>query len=198
MGDLMKTIKVKKLKKKIKKLRKIKVEIFKSIYIEEEKTKYLISNYGRVYNSKSKKFLKPYLNRKGYCVIGLQHNGKRYRFSIHRLVAIAFIPQLDKNRNQVNHKNGKKKDNRKKNLEWCSCSENIQHAFDIGLKKPRIGEMHSQCKTTEKQVEKICELLSLKKYTMVKIANLTNTNKDIVNKIKRRKNWKHISKNYKW
>lgn len=70
----------------------------------------------------------PYSTDKGYLRVTL--GGKSA--SVHRLVAQAFIsnPLL---RAEVNHINGNKKDNSAENLEWCTRSENMKHAYDTGL-----------------------------------------------------------------
>jgi len=65
-------------------------------------------------------------NGKGYMVVALYKNKKRYFKKIHRLVAEAFIDNPD-NKDQVNHIDGNKKNNNYKNLEWCSNQENCIH-----------------------------------------------------------------------
>jgi len=101
-------------------------------------TLYQISNYGRVKslansNSRQEKILKQQFQRDGYMRVTLYKKGlKRKRFSIHRLVAMAFIPNPF-GKEQVNHQNGDKLDNRLSNLNWMTSKENIAHAHEKGL-----------------------------------------------------------------
>lgn len=105
---------------------------------------YQISNFGNIrsldrkirfnkgYSIKKGKMLKPILNKKGYYKVSLSKNQKEKRFFIHRLVAIHFI-ENPLSKEQVNHKDGNKKNNRVDNLEWCTNLENQIHAIKNGL-----------------------------------------------------------------
>lgn len=97
---------------------------------------YEISIHGDVYSKKGRKNLKLGTDTKGYSTATLYNDGMPYDKRINRLVAEAFIPNPE-NKPQVNHKNGIKKDNDITNLEWNTCSENIKHAYDTGLRKTR-------------------------------------------------------------
>lgn len=100
------------------------------------------------------RILKPVKHYNGYLFVSLC-NGEQKEFSIHTLVARAFIPNPE-NKPEVNHKNGVKSDNHISNLEWCTTSENILHAYENGLRPS--GEKHHKSKLTLSQVNEIREL----------------------------------------
>lgn len=78
---------------------------------------YQVSNYGRIWSVRSQKVLSPSKAPNGYLRLNLYApNHKRKTESVHRLVALSFIPNPEE-KPQVNHKNQNKEDNRVENLE---------------------------------------------------------------------------------
>lgn len=91
--------------------------------------KYAISNLGKIINNKTGELVNQY-NLGGYRAT--QIDGKREL--VHRLVALTFIGiPFNYKDLQVNHKNGDKSDNTVENLEWCTNSENVLHAYRNNL-----------------------------------------------------------------
>ena len=96
-------------------------EIWKQSIVEN----YEISNLGRVRNIKTKNVVQPEKEEKGYCRLSIKINGVKKHYPIHRLVAIAFIPN-PLNKAQVDHIDNDKSNNRVDNLQWVSNKENCQ------------------------------------------------------------------------
>lgn len=141
-------MKLEEYKKNIDKLQ-LEGEVWKDI--EGFEGDYQISNIGRVkaLNYKGKKnnyhILSLSIDKVGYHQIIL----KKKNFTVHRLVAMAFIPNPNEYK-EINHKDGIKYNNNVENLEWCTRSHNIQHAFDMGLKINKKGSESYQAKEVYK------------------------------------------------
>ena len=105
---------------------------------------YSVSNTGEVYSHIRNKTLSPHIDRYGYPVVGLSKKGKSYTRTIHRLVALTFIPNPC-NKPTVNHINEIKTDNRVENLEWMTVKENDNHGtrnHNMALTKCRKPVIH--------------------------------------------------------
>lgn len=152
--------------------------------------KYSISNFGKVKNNNSGQILKDAMHHKGYPKTSLFIKGRLKKgFFIHRLVALHFIPNPD-NLDQVNHIDGNKVNNHVSNLQWCTGSQNIKHAFNTGLMS-NMGTQHPRARLTEKQVLEIRAKIS----NGVKprfIAREYGISPEYTKDIKDKKAWKHI------
>lgn len=91
---------------------------------------YLVSDFGNVWSIRNRRLLTPKLTRAGYLRVGLSVDGKRKDFHVHRLVAIAFIPN-PMEKPTVNHINEVKTDNRVANLGWATNLEQNTHGSRI-------------------------------------------------------------------
>ena len=92
---------------------------------------YAVSNLGNVYHVYAcgrLKRLKVGIGKSGYIIVRLGH---KTTLNVHREVAKAFLPAPMFPNMTVNHKNGKKTDNRIENLEWMTRQENIMHSIYV-------------------------------------------------------------------
>ena len=122
------------------------------IFIEETwksiDDRYSVSNLGRVKSNYANKerILKPFFNKDGYLMVDIRHSHERKSISVHRLVAIAFIPNPN-NYPEVNHKDENKTNNCVDNLEWCDDKYNCNY----GTRNQRKAE---NCKKKVFSVDK--------------------------------------------
>lgn len=160
---------------------------------------YFVSNMGRFRNPYGR-IMSFHKNQKGYPTIELPRQGKPVRFSAHRLVAIAFIPNPE-NKPQINHKNGIKTDNRVENLEWCTNQENVDHAVSNGLHVSRkLGPRKKQKpKRTffygglcPESVKEIKEAIIHYKFTRKMLADKFNVSVSVIKDIRGGKSYNNI------
>ena len=93
---------------------------------------YQINENGTVRHSITLNERKATVGKRGYWVISFKKNGKFYLRTLHRLLAIAFIPNPE-NKREINHIDGNKLNCSLDNLEWVTPQENIIHARVTGL-----------------------------------------------------------------
>lgn len=191
-------------------------EEFKRIYINGKKSNYVISNYGRCFNTKRKKFLKELPRRTHKTKMGLDDpnniyysytlysGGNKVYYSIHRLVCMYFIPIPKKYSDmgltmedlEVDHIDAIKFHNHVSNLQWLTKEENYQKMIDDGLARYATGENHGLCNLSNEQILKVCDLLVDNELTQHEISVLTNVPYKTVNKIYKRKAFVALSDSY--
>jgi hypothetical protein len=147
------------------------------IDIDGFETIYQVSNTGRIrsltrISSSGRKLLgkirKQAIDSRGYYQIKLCKNSNCTTHLVHRIVAKAFIPAIA-GKEYINHIDGNKLNNHYTNLQWVTCSENVQHAFTNGLcentikslgtrYRNKFGEKHNCCKYSDEQIKQAITL----------------------------------------
>lgn len=151
---------------------------------------YLISNYGRVYTKNYHRLMRLALRKKGYLKAQMTSNDVQRAYFIHRLVALAFIPNPN-NYPQVNHIDSNPANNHVSNLEWCTNKMNSDHCSQMGRRKPCEGEKNGSCLLTEKKVLKIREKFK-RGFTRRMLGDEFGVSPATVKDIVLRRSWKHI------
>ena len=119
-------------------------EIWK--YIEGTGQRYMISNFGNVksFCNHKERLLTITTQISGYNYVMMQINGKPKNYRLHRLVAMAFVPNPHGYK-EINHIDGNKTNNRAENLEWSTRSQNMRHIYQVlGRKRKPMSEDQKQ------------------------------------------------------
>ena len=150
---------------------------------------YKVSNLGAVISlhREQERVMKPAVATNGYHQIFLSKNGVRTLTRVHRIVAMAFLANVE-NKPFVNHINGIKTDNNVLNLEWVTCSENGKHAFATGLNhttdKVRKAVSQNAKAFRKLNVEQVRELRNLRSkygYGPDRLSKITGISRSLIN-----------------
>jgi hypothetical protein len=137
---------------------------------------------------RKERILKSNVTKGGYVHATICINKENKTVKVHRLVALAFIPNPE-NKPCVNHINGIKTDNRAENLEWCTYGENTQHAYKTKLKNGIKGEKSHLSKLKKEDVMKIRLLYDKGCYSHTKLGKMFNVSQSQISRIVNNINW---------
>lgn len=158
--------------------------------------RYMISNFGKLFDKKFNRYSKISRRPDGYLSISLNTNGEPKAYLLHRVVALEFVDG-DKSL-IVNHIDGDKSNPFFLNLEWITHSGNNIHAFAHGL-MPK-GEDTPLSVITNEQAEEICRCLDEQKLTYAQIAErcgiISPDSSSLISSIRRGVVWRHVSQKY--
>ena len=181
-------------KKKIEILSKVQLPMWADIYINGNKTKYRISDYGSIWDIELNKHVPTYFNSDGYITVSLKYENKWHILSLHRLVAIAFIPN-PLNKPEVNHIDGNKTHNNANNLEWVTHQENMIHANATGLRSHLHGIENPNNKYPVEQIRYACQLIA-NRWRLVDDAKESQLPISVVKNIAQGRQWREIANEF--
>jgi hypothetical protein len=158
---------------------------------------YDVSSLGRVRRRaegplyfRTERILKCCKDTKGYPLARLSQGSNVFRsITVHKLVARAFIGPRPYGL-QINHRDGKKWNNRVDNLEYITCAENIRHAVRLGLNTPTQGEKNRHAKLDRERVVAIRSEVNYRNYEELGLKY--SVDEATISRVRSRRTWRHI------
>ena len=159
---------------------------------------YIVSDEGKIYSTKNigrgkyHQELKQRIDADGYPTVTVGINKNRSGVRVHRLIAIAFVPNPN-NLSEVDHINNDRTDNRACNLQWLTHEDNVKKIPHETGSRARRGSNNGRSKLTENTVR---EIRNLYDSGAKKISDLTKdyeVSQATIQGIVKRRTWKHVS-----
>lgn len=165
---------------------------------------YAVTEDGRVYSHsrvvkaahgstqlRKGRWLKQHENNKGYLYLPLSVDGVKVKWLVHRLVALAFVPNPE-GKPFINHIDNNRKNNNASNLEWCTQKENMKHCSSQGrVKFPSLkGENNPISKLSYEQVIEIKKSKGVNQRELAKKYCVSQT---VIHNIQSGKSWRHVN-----
>lgn len=165
--------------------------------------RYMVSNLGNIKrlehagpNSSfvKSRVLKPQPRPNGYMVVmlfGASANVGTWR-KIHIIVARAFLGERP-HKFDINHKDGNKANNQLSNLEYCTRSANMLHAYALGLVGDRAGAANGRAKLSEEDVREVWRIYHEEGMTQLDLADLFCVSPTVIGDILHVRTWRHLN-----
>lgn len=112
---------------------------------------YSVASDGTIKNDRTNQIIKPQMSNAGYYRVRLWKDGVSKNYSVHRIVAEAFVPN-PLLKPEVNHIDGNKENNNAENLEWVTDVENKRHCREVLGKVYRNPDMSAAYRVLMKKV----------------------------------------------
>lgn len=171
------------------------------IVINDKQTHYIISSNGVVYNAKygtdELRVIRPFIDKDGHIRISLSIDGMRYKKSVHKLVAEAFIPNIE-NKPYVHHMDGDTLNNRVDNLTWVTKEEHTFLTDELNQYAEGLrGACNPSSTHTDNQIERALQLMEENTKFPDEICSETGISYSVFQHLRYRQNsWGYLKDKY--
>ena len=169
----------------------LKYEI-KPIFLDGEKTKYVADTNGDIFNSETNYKLSLQLDKDGYYIVKITHNGRSITKRVNQLVASAFIPNPE-NKPEAHHIDRDRQNNKPSNLQWCTRKEHFDiERRDFNKFTRSRGERNGSAQCTDDTM-RTAALEMCNGVSVVEVSKKFNISKSTLYDVYNKKSWTHIT-----